>query len=267
MSTSLVVLITGGSAGIGAVTAEYFAEKGHIVYEISRSGKDRPNIRHLTGDVTKPEELKAAVDLVLKENGRLDVAISNAGFGIGGSVENTETEAAERQFAVNFQGCVNFVQAVIPALRQSGGGRLLATSSVAAVVPIPFQAFYSASKAAVNQLFLALDNELRPFKIQCAVLMPGDTKTDFTAKREKNPAEAKVYGDRVARSLAKMEKDEMAGGSPEPLARALYRLATKRTKPKVLNGCGAFYRLALGLMKFLPIRLANRVVGKLYADG
>ena len=101
----------------------------------------------------------------------------------------------------------------------------MAVSSVAAVVSIPFQAFYSATKAALNQLILALDNELSPFGIQCAALLPGDTKTGFTANRKTNANEEAAYGKRVQKSLTRMEQDELNGGSPQVLAKALYRLS------------------------------------------
>jgi NAD(P)-dependent dehydrogenase (short-subunit alcohol dehydrogenase family) len=261
-----VVLISGGSGGIGRATADYYAARGHAVYEISRSGVSRTGVTHLDGDVTCPEDMVAAVAEVMEQEQRLDILICNAGMGIGGSVENTPPADFERQFSVNFYGAVNLIQAAVPALRASGGGRILAVSSVAAVVSIPFQAFYSATKAAINQLILALDNELRPFGIQCAALLPGDTRTGFTAHRIINPDEEAAYGQRVRKSLTRMEQDELNGGSPQVLAKALYRLGTRRLKPKPLNGAGAAYRLVLVAMKLLPIRLSNYLVGKLYAS-
>lgn len=261
----LVVLISGGSGGIGKVTADLFAARGHIVFEVSRGGESRTGVTHLSGDVTRPADMQNAVAEVARRAGRLDIVICNAGFGIGGSVENTTPADAQNQFAVNFHGAFHLIQAAIPVLRDGGGGRVLAVSSVAAVVPIPFQAFYSATKAALNQLIMALANELRPFQIDCAVLMPGDTKTGFTSNRVKNQDENEVYGDAVRRSLERMEQDELNGGAPEDLAAALYRLATRRGKPKPLNGVGVLYRLVLVLIKFLPSRPANWVLGRLYA--
>lgn len=261
-----VLLITGGSSGIGKVTCEVFAQHGYTVYEISRRGSDRPGIIHLTGDVTKPSDMIGAVETLWSREGRLDVVISNAGFGISGPVELTSPEDVYRQFDVNVFGSVNLIRAVIPALRASGGGRLLCTSSVAAVTPIPFQSFYTCTKACVNQLVLALNNELRPFNISCAAVMPGDISTGFTDHRCKTEGGTDIYGKIAAESVAKMEKDERSGGSPLPLANRFYKLATQKRRPKPLSGSGAVYRILLVLAKLLPARFMNYILWKMYAS-
>ena len=180
------VVITGGSSGIGKATAELFATQGWQVFEWSRSGKSTDKVTHIDCDVTKPEQTKAAVQQVLKQAEQIDVFISNAGYGISGAVEFTSTEDAHRQMEVNFFGALNSVQAVLPHMLERKAGRILFTSSVAAVLSIPYQSFYSASKAAINALALALQNEVRAFGIHVSVLMPGDVSTGFTAARKKS---------------------------------------------------------------------------------
>ena len=184
---SKVVIITGGSSGIGLCTAAALRDRGCKVYELSRRDSEVEGITHLRCDITDEEQIKAAVAQVLDENGRIDILINNAGFGISGAVEFTETSDAQRLFDVNFFGMVRMNRAILPLMREQGHGRIVNLSSVAAPVPIPFQTYYSAGKAAVNSYTMALSNEVKPFGITVAAVMPGDIKTGFTAARQKNP--------------------------------------------------------------------------------
>ena len=262
-----VMVITGGSSGIGKATADVFSAKGFVVYELSRHGEDRGAVNHIACDVTDADQIQAALEKIWAACGRIDVILSNAGYGIAGSVEFTTLEDLHRQFDVNWFGAVRFIQLAIPYLRRSGGGRIGITSSVAAVTPIPFQTFYTCTKAALNALVLGLNNELKPFHIQVFALMPGDTKTGFTGQRQTSTQaeEAAVYGGVIQKSIAKMAADEAKGGSVLPLARCLYRLCTQKRKPKPLRGFGAGYRFLLFLAKLLPARLMNWVLYHLYA--
>ena len=256
------VVITGGSSGIGKATAELFAEKGWQVFEWSRSGHSTDRITHISCDVTKPEETRAAVQQVLDQAGQIDVFISNAGYGISGAIEFTSTEDAHRQMEVNFFGALNSVQAVLPHMRERKTGRIIFTSSVAAVLSIPYQSFYSASKAAINALALALQNEVRAFGIKVSVLMPGDVSTGFTAARKKSEAGMEAYGN-IRKAVASMEKDEQGGMSPRQMAQDLYRIATNRCPAPQYIG-GAQYKLFCFLDRILPKRFVNWVVGQLY---
>ena len=190
--------------------------------------------------------------------------MNNAGFGISGAIEFTELAEAKRQFDVNFFGCFICSKNVIKYMRLQGGGRIVNLSSLAAPLAIPFQAFYSASKAAVNSLTLALANEVRPFNIKVCAVMPGDVKTGFTAAREKNTAGDEFYGETLKRAVAGMERDEQNGMSPDDIADAVYAAATK-ARPKLLSTKGTKYHLFLALSKALPVSLVNIIVGKLYS--
>ncbi len=264
-----VCVVTGGSSGIGRATAELFAANGYTVYEISRSGEDRKGadgtilVRHLTADVTKPETLDAAYKGVFEREGALDVLVNNAGFGISGAIEYTDEADAKRQLDVNFFGCVNSVKAALPYLRKGGGKAIVNVSSVAAVFAIPFQAFYSASKAAINEYTLALRNELAPFGFRVSAVQPGDVRTGFTDARKKSAAGEGVYGPKLERAVASMEKDERNGLAPEDVARVIFRQAGKKN-PAPLVTVGGKYKVFCFLGKVLPARAANRIVGKLY---
>ncbi len=257
-----VLIITGGSSGIGKAAAELFAEKGYSVYEFSRSGKSANGICHVDCDVTDEGQVRKAVEFVADREGRVDVLVNNAGYGISGAVEFTRTEDAKRQFDVNFFGALNVVKAVLPIMRSRKQGRIVFTSSVAAVLSIPYQSFYSASKSAINALALALRNEVAEFGITVTALMPGDVSTGFTAARDKSVEGEDVYT-HMRKAVAAMEKDEQSGMSSEYLARQLYKTASKRN-PKPLYTAGIQYKIFVVLEKLLPKRLSNWIVGLLY---
>jgi len=264
-----IAVVTGGSSGIGKATADLFAANGYTVYEISRSGSDRTDadgtvtVRHLTADVTRSETLERAYHEIFEREGKIDVLVNNAGFGISGAIEFTEEADAKRQLDVNFFGCVNSVKAALPYLRKGNEKAIVNVSSVAAVFAIPFQAFYSASKAAVNDYTLALRNELAPFGFRVSAVQPGDVRTGFTDARKKSAAGGDVYGETLDRAVASMEKDERNGLAPEAVAKTIFAQSQK-AKPAPLVTVGGQYKLFCFLGKILPTRLANRIVGKMY---
>lgn len=258
-----VTVISGGSSGIGKALAARFASAGDIVYELSRSGKDGPGVKHITVDLRQEEEIIRAMEQIGREQGRIDLLLNNAGMGISGALEMTESEDARCCFDVDFFGVFLCCKYALPWLRNSQDGRIISTSSVAAVFAIPYQSFYSAAKAAVNAMSLALANELRPFGIQVAAFMPGDVRTGFTQGRRKNELGEELYGQRIRKAVSNMERDEQKGMSPQRIAEAMYRLSCKRSM-KPLKTCGLQYQLFLFLGKILPARLANFVVGKMY---
>ncbi|MFR1518694.1 MAG: SDR family NAD(P)-dependent oxidoreductase [Clostridia bacterium] len=258
-----VCLITGGTSGIGKCTALAMKSAGYTVFEISRRQNGIDGIFHISADVTNETEIQKAVQSVVLQAGRIDVLINNAGFGISGAVEFTKTEDAMRQFDVNFFGMVRMVRAVLPIMRKQQSGRILNISSVAAMVPIPFQAYYSAAKAAINNYSMALSNEVRPFGIRICAIQPGDIKTGFTAARQKYCEGDALYNGRISRSVSVMERDEQNGMLPEAAALCILRIAgKKRVRP--ICTLGMQYRMICAAAKILPAGALNRIVGKIY---
>lgn len=258
-----VCVLTGGSGGIGKATARLLVQNGFTVYELSRTGADADGIRHITADVTEPEQVKAAVAQVIAEEGQLDLLVNNAGFGISGAVEFTDPKDAFAQLNVNFFGTLHCTQAVLPQMRAQKSGHIVNISSVAAPIAIPFQAFYSATKAATNSLTLALRNEVKPFGVKACAILPGDVKTGFTAARKKSCAGADVYGEAVDRAVAVMERDEENGMPPEPVAKAVLRAANAK-HPKAYYTVGLQYQVFVLLAKILPATWTNALVGMIY---
>lgn len=264
--TQMVAVVTGGSSGIGKFTAQALAEKGCRVYEFSRRESQTPGVCHIFCDVAEEEQVRAAVGQVIREAGRIDILVNNAGFGISGAAEFTDNAAARRLLDVNLFGAVNGCRAVIPVMREQGGGRIVNISSLAAPVAIPFQAWYSVSKAAVSTYTAALSDEVAPFGITCCTVLPGDIRTGFTAAREKSPAGDEIYGGRIHRSVAVMERDEKNGLEPEAVGRYVAALALRRGgKPEY--AVGASGKALAVLAKLLPNRLKRTVVRRLYGGG
>lgn len=262
--TPKTVLITGGNSGIGQAAAAALSQKGCTVYEISRRDSNRPPVRHIGADVTREESVAKAVDEILMREGKIDIVINCAGYGISGAIEFTDVKNAKAQFDVNFFGMVLVNKLVLPHMRKAGSGRILNISSVAAAAHIPFQAYYSATKAAMNSYSFALANEVRPYGISVAAIMPGDICTGFTDAREKLHAGDEEYDGRIGRNIRKMEKDEQNGMSAAKAGDYIAKIALKR-KIKPLYTIGFSYQLLYLLIKFLPCRVRNYIVGILYA--
>lgn len=270
----LIVLITGASAGIGLSAANQLMNKGAKVYAASRRGgvsqkakNGIGEIIHVKMDVNNETEITAVVASILKENNRLDALICNAGNGIAGAVEDTSSEEVKYQMETNFFGAVKTIQACIPVFRQQGHGKIMTTSSVAAIIPIPFQAFYSAGKAALLVFMQALSLEVKPYGIQCCTVLPGDTITEFTAARkytEKSQLTDSVYSVRMKGSIEKMEKDEQNGMSAQIVASQMIKqIMRKRMKSRLVPGFQ--YQTICFLFKILPTNIVLRLVGMLYA--
>lgn len=261
---SKIAVVTGGTSGIGRETALYLTQNGCTVYELSRRAEGVEGLRHISADVTDEESVRRAVEQILQEVGRIDILVNNAGFGISGAVEFTDTEEAKRQFDVNFFGMVRMNRAVIAVMRKQGGGRIVNLSSVAAPVPIPFQTYYAASKAAINSYTMALANELRPFGVTVCAVMPGDIHTGFTAARHKVGEGDELYGGRISRSVRRMEHDEQTGMDPAKAGAFVGRVALK-TGHKPLYTIGFAYQAAVLLTKILPAQALNWLIGRIYA--
>ena len=264
MEDKRIALVTGGSSGIGRAAARHLAQAGCTVYELSRREKPQDGVIHISADVTDEQQVRSAVDRIIGEQGKIDILVNNAGFGISGAAETTLSEDSHAQLELNLYGMDNVTRAVLPHMREQGRGRIVCTSSVAGVLPIPFQLWYSVSKAAINAYVLALQNEVRPYGITVCAVLPGDIATGFTDARKKSSSGDDVYGGRIERSVSTMEKDERGGMSPDKAGGYIAKLALKkRSRPfKVI---GVSYKAVAVLAKLLPRGFSNRIVGMIYS--
>ncbi len=261
---SKVAVVTGASSGIGRCTAIALRDMGCKVYDLSRRNIPIENVNHIKTDITVESDVLSAVKEIMDAQGRVDILINCAGFGISGAVEFTTTQEAKKQFEVNFFGAVTVTRAFLPYMRERGSGRIVNISSVAAVAHIPFQTYYSASKAAIESYTSCLDNEVKPFGIRATAVEPGDICTEFTGAREKSFEGDDVYGGRISRSVAGMEKDEAKGMSPEVAGKYIAKVALRK-KVKPVCAIGITYKVLSVLCKMFPCSFRNWVVGMMYA--
>ncbi|MBR1887243.1 MAG: SDR family oxidoreductase [Bacteroidales bacterium] len=262
-----VVLITGGSSGIGAATATILADSGMKVYAGSRRGslqEARPGIVPIKLDVNDAESLKAAVDGIIAAEGRLDAVVCNAGNGIYGPVEYTSEADARAQFETCYFGAVKTIQACLPVFRKQGRGRIITVTSVMAVLELPYQVYYSSVKAALLSLTEGLRMELKGSGIQCCSILPGDVATGFTsARRIAAPEEGTPYDKGIKKNLAKIEKDELGGMKPEVIGRAILRqLKKKRMSVRVTPRLD--YKAVSLLVRIIPSSWRLAIINALY---
>ena len=165
------IVLTGASSGMGLGLKKYFENLGDVVIDISLDGKD------YQCDVSDYKVLKDAFDDIYKNHGEIDMLVTCAGYGISGAIELLDEEATKKQFDVNFFGTANACKYAIPMLKPNG--KIIVLASAQAMFPIPFRAYYSSSKAAVDMLAQSLRMELSQTKIQVTSICPGDVKTNF----------------------------------------------------------------------------------------
>ena len=229
----MIILITGITSGFGRAMAERLSAEGHKVYGTYRRDSERlEGVTYIKCEVTDDAQVEAAVRQVLDAEGRIDVFINNAGMGIGGPLEFSSLEDAQRQMDVNWMGMVRFLHWVVPAMRAQKAGKIICFSSIGGLMGLPYQGLYSASKYAIEGYCEALRLELRGTGISVTVIEPGDFSTNFTAQRKSvgGPEVAAAYPG-YARSLASIEHDENTGLKPDYLAGKIARLIKRKRPP------------------------------------
>lgn len=257
-----VVLITGASSGIGKATAEQYIKRGYKVYSFARRDCDIEGVVSISGDITVQENIDRAVKQIIDTDGYIDILVNNAGMGVSGPVEELSMDAIEKQMNVNFMGTVRMTKAVLPYMRERKSGCIVNIDSPAgSIFPMPYQAFYASSKAAITMFTHSLRVEVKPFNIKVCTVMPGDTKTGFTDAREKTQ-DSSVY--KAANiSVARMEKYERKGISPDKVAKVIVRTSEKKNPPPT-KIVGFIYRVYAFLNRIAPKRLVLWILPKIY---
>lgn len=272
-----VVLIAGASSGMGKAIAEALAEEGYKVYGTSRKLEEGamselpvPNtaggfVRMIKLDVCSDESVKAAVDLVKEKEGRIGILINCAGFALAGAVEDTSHDEAFKEFNTNFFGAHRMCRSVAPIMREKGRGLIINISSTAGLIAVPYQAFYSASKYALEAMTEGLRTELQPFGVHVALVEPGDTKTGFTNNRVfAKESQDSIYKAAFDRSIARMVKDEQSGPPPVGVVNVIKKIINS-SNPPVRVVVGPINKVLAFLKRILPSRVVVYIVSKLYA--
>lgn len=263
-----IILVTGASSGFGKITASLLVQQGHIVYGTSRkeSNDTTDGIKMLKMDVTDSCSIQQVVNQVIAKQGHIDVLINNAGIGISGALELATEDEIFQQINTNFLGIAKVCSAVLPYMRKERKGKIINISSIAGMIAVPFQGFYSASKFAVEGYSEALAAEVYPFGIRVCLVEPGDFRTSFTANRNisnKTLAD-NDYKETFVRIMKIIEKEENEGASPKLLGYKICKLISKKNPPfRTLVGPTGQVLFAK-LKNWLPNRLTHYIIRKFY---
>jgi len=260
-----VALVTGASAGIGRACADQLAAAGWEVTGASRRGTgggaaSRSGVAGWTGLVLNVDDdaaVQAGVTGVIERHGRLDALVAAAGWGIAGAAEYTTIAEAKAQFETNFWGCVRVVQAVLPQMRGQQRGRIVLISSIAGVIGIPFQAYYCASKFALEGFAESIAYEVAPFGVHVTLVQPGNIATDFTASRRlaAGAQHDAAYAAAMTKAVEAMERDEANGAPAGQVAAVVQRVLGMSRPPRRVSVGKTSERVGVLAKRVLPFRL------------
>lgn len=260
---SKVVIITGGSSGIGKSIGEFLHDKGFTVYGTSRNPEKIENskIPLLALDVRDDQSIHKAIKEVIAKSGRIDVVINNAGVGITGPIEEIPTAEMRNNFETNFFGPIEVMKAVLPQMRAQNSGLIINITSIAGYMGLPYRGIYSASKGALELVTEALRMETKQFGIHITNIAPGDFATNIAAGRYHAPvlqgsAYEKVYG----ATLAEMNTHVDTGSNPIEMAQAVFKIINT-TNPKIHYKVGAFMqKFSIVLKRILPDKVYEEML-------
>lgn len=270
-----VVLITGGSSGIGKATAAILVKKGWKVYASARRFE---SMQDLTGlgvtplklDVTDEHQCHAAIEEILRVEGHIDALVNNAGYGSYGSLEEVPDQEARRQFDVNVFGLMCLTRLVLPHMRAQRHGRIINISSIGGRMTTPMGGWYHATKFALEALSDSLRAEVKPFGIDVVVIEPGMVATEWPHIAKENLLAASGSGPYKELAMDTANVLETAGGtgkwplvpvSPDVIAQAIEQaLQTNRPKTRYAAPCHA--KLFLFSRWLLPDRVFDKMVMK-----
>lgn len=256
-----VVLVTGASSGIGFEIATYLGKKGYIVYGGSRSALKAENFHAIKLDVTSDESVKSVVDQIIAKEGRVDVLVNNAGVGSAGAVEKTPVDDIKKSFEINLFGVVRMCQQVLPYMRKHGEGKIINMSTLGSMIGLPFRAFYSSSKGAMDLVTETLRLEVDRFGIQACTIHPGEIRTNIGAHRIISADENdEAYGKVLKKAFDELNDSVDHGKDPALFGPFVERII-KSKKIKRNYYIGTFNeKLGIRLKKFLPYYMYERIL-------
>jgi NAD(P)-dependent dehydrogenase (short-subunit alcohol dehydrogenase family) len=259
-----IALVTGASSGIGQATAELLAKAGYQVYGTSRRGAEASGgaFEMLPLDVTRDASVEAAVGRLLQLEGRIDLLVNNAGFGVApAGAEESSMEQVRAIFDTNFFGLIRMTRAVLPHMRQQGSGRIINIGSVLGFLPMPYGALYAATKHAIEGYSESLDHELRTRGIRVSVIEPAYTKTPFDANLMEPDAKLDEYRE-IRTAVNQRVKEVMATADlPDVVAEVVLK-AANAAQPKLRYTAGGLANRLRLLRKYAPAGLMDAGIRK-----
>ncbi len=254
-------VIVGGSSGIGRETALKLSTRGYRTFNVSRTPLKGERVRTVTADAAQEGELSKAIHGIGEECGGIDLLVYSAGFSMAAPLEYAKSGDYRYLFEVNYFGAIEALRAAVPYLKKRGG-RVVFVGSLGGDMPVPYDSFYSSSKAALCMLAREADVELRERGVRVSALLPGGTATDFTySRRIYGEEESLTYSQSVKKASAALANIEQGGMSPSLVAESIIKLAEKKNPPPVAvaGGLNGFTRY---LYKLLPERVTDWYVRK-----
>lgn len=257
-----VALVTGASSGIGLVTAKALVNAGYRVFGTSRkSVADTQGITMLICDVRDEASVQALIAEIIRQAGRIDLVVNNAGIGLLGGAEESSMAQAQRLFDVNVFGVARVVNAVLPIMRNQRSGRIINMSSILGIIPSPYNAFYASTKHALEGYSESLDHEVRAFGIRVVLVQPGVTRTSFEENLTRADQPLPVYQPERVRSEDLMRTWVEKGDDPQVVADTVVKAARAKT-PKLRYSAGKQSSQVRSLRRFMPERLVDRMLRK-----
>jgi NAD(P)-dependent dehydrogenase (short-subunit alcohol dehydrogenase family) len=258
-----VVLITGGSSGIGKAIGEYLHHKGFIVYGTSRDPARIVNSLFplIALDVRQPDTIITAIAKITAISGQLDIVINNAGVGITGPLEEIPMEEIKNNFETNFFGPIEVIKAVLPQMRSQNSGLIINITSIAGYMGLPYRSVYSASKGALELITEALRMEVKPFNINITNVAPGDFATNIASGRFHAPLiNGSAYEIPYGNVLKTMDEHVDSGSNPNEMAEVIYRIIQNQT-PRIHYKVGAFIqKFSIVLKRILPDKVYEKML-------
>jgi len=258
-----VVLITGGSSGIGKAIGELLFQKGYTVYGTSRNPeKIQQTLFPLVAmEVRNADTIRTAVEAVIAKEGRLDVLINNAGVGITGPLEEIPGDEIRNNFETNLFGPIEVMKAVLPYMRKQQSGLIINVTSIAGYMGLPYRSVYSASKGALELITEALRMEVKAFGIHITNVAPGDFATNIASGRYHAPlVKGSAYEVPYGNTLSMMNDHVDSGSDPSQMAAAVYAII-QNPNPKIHYKVGAFMqKFSIVLKRVLPDKVYEKLL-------
>jgi short-subunit dehydrogenase len=255
-----IAVVTGASSGIGEATAELLANSGYQVYGTSRKDvqSNQRSFKMIALDVNSEESVERALKEVIQIEGRIDLVVNNAGFGVAaGGAEEISIEQAQKMFDTNFFGVVRVIRAVVPYMRNQGQGRIINIGSILGLIPAPYMATYAATKHAIEGYSESLDHELRNRGIRVSVIEPAYTNTNFEANAPELDSMIQEYAT-ARKALAKILKSAVeSGDDPKVVAKVVLK-AANASHPKVRYTAGKLACRLSFLRRFAPVVMVDK---------
>lgn len=264
--SSKVVLVTGGSSGLGLAICRFLHQKGCTVYGTSRNpDKVDEEFHALRMDVTDEGSIRQGVEKVLEAEGRIDVLVNNAGLGFNGAVEDASTQEIKKVFDTNIHGLLSVTRAVLPSMRERKDGLIINISSIAGAFGLPFRGVYSASKHAVEAFSESLSMEVKPFGVNVVIVQPGDFKTSINENRAVAQSSPNSPYKKWFEPINDQIIEEVAhAGDPVEIGKAVWKIIQSRNPRLRYPVAKPLQKLSVKLHNLLPGRMFERILGNHY---